>query len=148
MEKMRKIILTAAAIAFAAGLGIAGDSVAAEVRFEATVRTPNVSFHVGNTPVYRAEYRRAPLSARRGHRYVLVARDRIIARRLARYTGVPVGDLLRLRRYGYTWFEIGRWLGVGPRVVRAAMHKKTWNRFMLNQRRMVKIAVRPGRRGR
>ena len=64
----------------------------------------------------------------------MTKRDKKIARRLSRYTGVPKRELIHLCKQGYTWREIGRWLGVPRRVVRAARTHASWKHF-LNQGR-------------
>jgi hypothetical protein len=61
-------------------------------------------------------------------------RDKKIARRLGRYTGVPKRELLRLKRMGYSWREIGNWLGISKQAVRAAKSKGRWARFLERQR--------------
>jgi len=97
----------------------------------ATVSAPGVIVHVGSAPSCGytiEEYRRMP---ERGYMYFELTRnDRMIARRVNWYTGVPLGELLRLRRAGYGWFEIGRWLHMPRPAVRAAMGQKSWNRFI------------------
>ena len=125
-ELTRNIIL--AAMTFAAVTMIAVEA-AAEVHFEAVMHTPEISVRVGNSPDgYPIYHHVRPLPAR-GMYYRTVKRDLEIARRLSWYTGVPVGELLRYRRYDYTWYEIGRWLHVPGRVMMAAMDHNHWNRF-------------------
>jgi hypothetical protein len=90
-----------------------------------------VRVRVGNAPPvhYRTvRVRRLPVFGRRIFR--IAKQDQRIAHRLAMYTGVPEHELLRLRRFGYQWFEIGRWLHLPQQLVRAAMHKGTWKRFL------------------
>ena len=143
MKKTRMRLLALAALTIVVGVGIAQDA-RAEIRISAVVHTPNVSVRVGNNPsgyYYIHPDRRLP--ARRYMRYEITRRDRMIARRLTWYTGVSFGKLLRLRRHGYRWFEIGRWLHVPRTVVRAAMHQRSWNRFLHEERR---YARRYGRR--
>jgi hypothetical protein len=129
---MKKILtrkITLAAMAFAAGMMITAQA-AAEMHFEAAVITPSISVRVGNTPDGYPMIRQVnPLPARRTA-YRTVRGDLEIARRLAWYTGVPVGQLLQHRRYDYSWFEIGEWLYVPGNVVRAAMDQQNWNRFL------------------
>jgi len=129
MRTKRMNLLILAAMTFAVGTLIATD-VLAELRVSAVVRTPVASIRVGNGPVgYRAVRQVRPLPAR-GRIYRTVRLDIEIANRLAWYTGVPQGELLRYRRFGYDWYEIGQWLYVPGRVVRAAMSERHWNRFL------------------
>ena len=121
----------------------------AEIRFNAALRTPNVSVRIGNTPIgpYRL-YRGGYLPIRMLQRYRIRERDQRIALRLSRYTGVPVRELIRLRRRGYTWIEIGRWLRLPPPVVSAAMNQKSWKRFLREERMYARHgANRRSRRG-
>jgi hypothetical protein len=122
----RNIIL--AAMTFAAGTMIAVQA-AAEVHFEAVVHTPEISVRVGNSPDGCPIYHHVRPLPDRGRMYRTIKRDLEIARRLSWYTGVPVGELLRYRRYDYTWIEIGQWLHVPGRIVIAAMDHNHWNRF-------------------
>jgi len=145
MKKTLKSLTIIAALTFAVGIGIATDA-RAEIRVAATVHTHNVSVRAGyNSPSgyydIRADRR---LPSRRYMGYELGRRDRMIARRMTWYTGVRMGELMRLRRHGYNWFEIGRWLHMPRQVVRAAMHQKSWNRFLRAEER--RHAKRHGRR--
>ena len=143
MKKTLISLLTIAALTFAVGIGIATDA-RAEFRISAVVHTPNMSVRVGNNPSgYYHTYPDRRLPSRRYMRYDITRRDRMIARRLTWYTGVRFGELLRLRRHGYNWFEIGRWLYMPRQVVRAAMHRRSWDRFLREERRHAK---RHGRR--
>jgi hypothetical protein len=137
MNRMRVSLIGLVAIILLVGSGIVQDA-EAEVRFDVTMRTPIVRVRVGNThPLhYRTvRIRRLPIRGRGFYR--ISKQDRRIARRLAMYTGVPVRELLRLRRYGYQWFEIGRWLRLPRQAVRAATHKGTWKRFLREERMLV-----------
>ena len=136
MNRMRVSLIGLMAIILLVGSGIVQDAEAG-IRFDVTMRTPNVRVRVGNThPIhYRTvRVRRLPVRGRRLFR--ISKQDRRVARRLARYTGVSERELLRLRRYGYRWFEIGRWLHLPRPVIRAAMHKGTWKRFLREERLM------------
>jgi len=139
MKKTLVSLTTIAALTLAVGIGIATDA-RAEIRVAATVHTRNVSVRAGyNDPssYYRIDQdRRIP--ARRYMRYEIPRRDRMIARRMTWYTGVRFGELLRLRRHGYNWFEIGRWLHMPRPVVRAAMHRKSWDRFLREEWRQAR----------
>jgi hypothetical protein len=134
MRKMR-MSLMAAGLALAFVTGFMTDA-RAGIRVAATISTPEVRVHIGNGPSYqhyRHEVRRLPY--RRYMRYEITRRDRMIARRMTWYTGVRMGELIRLRRHGYNWLEIGRWLDVPRRVVRAAMNQRSWDRFLREERR-------------
>jgi len=106
----------------------AGDA-SARVRVRATVHTPYGAVRIDNSQ--RGRY----YAPRRHLDYTVTRYDRKIAKRLARYTGVSKGEILRLRRQGYRWSEIGRRLDVSRRVVRAAKHQGSWQRFLRDERR-------------
>jgi hypothetical protein len=128
--RMRLLSLIALALLVITVSGVLQDA-EAEVRVGAAVRTPNVSVRIGNTYCsHYGGYTRVRIPIRRYPVYRIAERDRIIAHRLAWYTGVPARTLIRLRRYGYQWFEIGRWLRLPRPVVRAAMHHRSWNLFL------------------
>jgi hypothetical protein len=134
MDKTRKSLLALMILFLLMGPGIVRDA-EAEIRVNATLHTPNISVRVGNMPAghYRS-YARGHLPVRRVRMYMITMRDRKIARRLAWCAGVPVRELLRLRRRGYHWFEIGRWLRLPRRLVRAAMHQRSWRRYLREER--------------
>ncbi len=142
MNRMRVSLLSLMVVIILVGSGIVQDA-EAEVLFDVTMRTPNVRIRVGNTPTYcrTVRIRRLPIHGRRLYR--MTKNDRSIARRLAVYTGVPERELLRLRRHGYQWFEIGRWLHLPRQVVRAAMHKGTWKRFLREERLLARRGYAP-----
>jgi hypothetical protein len=142
MNKKRMSLLSLLALIIL----VAAQDAAAEIRVNATLHTPHMSVGIGNIPCGRhPRYAPAPLPIR-GRRLRMVYRhDRAIARRLARYTGVPARRLIRLRRFGYTWFEIGRWLDLPRRVVSAAMHQRSWNRFLHRRLRHARRGIRRGR---
>jgi len=133
MRKMRMSLLGLVALALAAGI-LTVQEAHAKVRVSATLRAPNVRVHFGNTSSCRfhnCTIRHMPI---RHNQYVKIGkRERTIAVRLARFTGVPSRELLRLRRQGFQWFEIGRWLDLPRPVVRAAMNQRTWKRFLREQ---------------
>lgn len=129
MRTKRTDLLILAAVTLAVGTLIATD-IAAEVRFSAAVRTPVVSVHVGSAPLGCRTVRQVrPLPAR-GRIHRTQRHDVIVAERLAWYTGVPAGEFLRYRRFGYSWYEIGQLLYVPGRVVRAAMNGESWQRYL------------------
>jgi hypothetical protein len=135
MRKTRMSLLGLIVPTLLVGSGIAQDA-KAEIRFDATLRTPNVRVRIGNLPPshYRS-YKGGYLPVRRQMHYRITKHDRAVARRLARYTGVPAGELIQLKRYGYSWLEIGRWLYLPRPVVRAAMNQRSWKRFLVMERR-------------
>jgi hypothetical protein len=132
---MRLNLLAVSTLALIAGCGIVSNA-SAVVRVEATVRTPNVRVRVSNKPAHYPIRVRKPLPMRGYGHHRMLAQDRMIARRLARYTGVPARELIHMKRLGYNWFEIGRWLYLPRPVVRAAMHERSWRRFLRMERRL------------
>ena len=135
--KTRKTILTAlAALTLLLGHGLAQDA-EAKIRVRATLRTPHVGVVYSSGPAYRFE-RPAPLPTRYYRHVEVSRRDRRIAKRLASYTGVPRRELIHARRMGYSWNEIGRWLGVSKRVVKAAKSARRWERFLERERRQAR----------
>jgi len=136
MKRMRMNSAALAVMILLAVLILVQDA-EAEVRINAVLHTPNMSVRIGNTPTgYYGSYRVGYLPIRSNQNYRIVKLDRQIARRLARYTGVPVRELARLRAYGYNWLEIGRWLRLPNRVVRAAFNQRSWNSFLHEGRRL------------
>lgn len=113
---------------------VAVDEAQARIRVKGTVRTPHGYIHVDNGPYHHKRGYRRALPVRYYQEYRVTKRDRKIARRLGRYTGVPKRELIQLRKQGYSWREIGRWLGVPRRVVRAAKSHASWRHFMDRQR--------------
>lgn len=128
-KKKRLVLFSIPALALLLTIG-AVDEAQARIRVKATVRTPYGRVHVDNGPYRHTRVYRQALPVRHYEYYQVTKRDRKIARRLARYTGVPKTELIQLRRVGYSWGEIGRWLDVPRQVVRAARSGKSWRRFM------------------
>ncbi len=129
--KRMLMTLTALTVTFL----VAGADVAkadgSDVRFDASINTPQLSVRIGNTPAgYRDHYRIRELPARRVRQVRLVQADWRIAARLAWYTGTPESKIIRIRRMGYRWDEIGIWLGMPRPAIRAAMQMKTWKRYL------------------
>jgi hypothetical protein len=127
-ERMRLMILAAMIFTAASAIALQAE---AGIRVSASVNTPGARIHACNDPscYYRIDLdRRMP--ARRHMYYEVTRRDRKIARRLEWYTGVRKRRLLRMRRRGYHWFEIGRALHLPRPVVRAAFSQRSWNRFL------------------
>jgi hypothetical protein len=152
MKKLR-MSLMASGLMLAVAAGLMTDA-RAGVRVAASVHTPNVSIHAGYNPsCYYCIGQDRRIQDRRYMGYEITRRDRMIARRMTWYTGVNLGELIRLRRHGYDWFEIGRWLHMPRPVVRAAMNQKSWNRFLREERmnahrygkRKVKVTYYDGR---
>jgi hypothetical protein len=137
MKRLRISLLSIAALAVLVVPGMMRDANAG-VRVKATVHTPNVTVRIGNTPSshYRS-FVRKPLPTRRVYRHVIITQqDRKIARRLARYTGVPARELIFLKSRGFTWVTIGRWLELPRGTVRAAMNQRSWNQFLRHERQL------------
>lgn len=144
MKTLQKIILGWMAPIILTGSGLATDA-RAGVRVHATLRTPGVEVRVGHPPYYRQyKYRARRLPARPLHYYTVDRHDWRVAGRLATITGVSTRDLIQLRRYGYTWREIGRILRLPRGVTRAAMDHRSWKRF-LREERMIGRYGRPYR---
>jgi len=124
MKRMSTSMMAIAALVLLAALMIVRDA-QAEIRVGAALHTPGLRVRIGNAPA-------GPYgSIRVGHlpvladmHYRIVKRDRLIAGRLAWYTGVPARELIRLRAYGY----------LPKAVVRAAFSRKKWNRFACDGR--------------
>ncbi len=130
-QKIRQLMSLLVVTLLLAGAGQAQ----ATVRVRATVRTPYGAVHVDNRPSQRYWRVRAPrVPVQRYHEVRLTRHDRKIAKRLAWYTGVPKREILTMKRQGYYWSEIGRWLDVPRQVVRAAKHKRSWRRFLHDER--------------
>lgn len=127
MKTTRTTLAAITALTIILGFG-ALDRAEAAIRVQATLRTPNVDIVIGNRPAVRRVLPLRPLPVRAHLQAAVTRRDARIARRLARYTGVSRGEILRARRMGYTWREIGRWLDVPVRVLDAAMSSREWNR--------------------
>ena len=137
MKKLR-MSLMASGLMLAVVTGLMTDA-RAGVRVAASVHTPNVSIHAGSNPSCNFcidQGRR--IQSRRYMGYEITRRDRMIARRMTWYSGVRLGEVLRLRRHGYNWFEIGHMLHMPRPVVRAAMNQKSWNRFLREERMQAK----------
>jgi hypothetical protein len=133
------------ALALLIGQAIVSDA-DAKVRVKATLQTSNARVRISNTSSsYHRIYKKRHLPVRVNIHHQINQRDREIARRLAWYTGVPRRELVQLRRQGYRWFEIGRWLYLPRPVVRAAMHQRSWNRFLREERRLARCDHDPYR---
>ena len=124
------ILLTATAIA---------DEARATVRIDATLSTPGLHVRVGNGHHPSTV---TPIRGRNGHgqghgwaHARVNEQDRRMAKRLARYIGVPARELLRMKRSGYRWSGIGRELGLPRAMVRAARSMDSWKRYVRHDRR-------------
>jgi hypothetical protein len=141
---MRMSLVGLVALALLVGPGIV-QGAEGGIRFNVALHTPSVRVRIGNTPT-GYYYRGRHLPIRRHYIYRIRKQDRAIAQRLARYTGVPMRRLIQLRRYGYSWMEIGHWLYLPRRVVRAAMNHRSWKHFLREERFAHRGGKRPGRR--
>lgn len=111
------------------------DEARAGIKVRANIVTPHVRVRVDNDPYVR--HRHVVRDHRYGKhrmRYEVTRRDRRMAKRLSRYTGVPRRVLLRDRRLGYSWREIGRYWDIPRRVIRAASDGRSWKRFLRRDR--------------
>jgi hypothetical protein len=129
MNRKMKSVMAIAALALLATLVVAQDAMA-EIRINAALHTPGLSVRIGNAPTGPyGSIRVRHLPIRRNMHRRIVKRDRLIAGRLAWYTGVPERELIRLRAYGYNWFEIGAYFRLPKVVIRAAFNQRKWSRF-------------------
>jgi hypothetical protein len=136
MKRMKKSSMAIAALALLAALMIVRDA-EAEIRVSAALHTPGLSVRIGNTPAGPyGSIRVGHLPVRANMHYRIAKRDRLIADRLGWYTGVPARELIRLRAYGYNWFEIGAWLRLPKAIVQASFSHKKWNRFTCGGRNL------------
>jgi hypothetical protein len=134
--KTQKAIMGLITLAIILGSSFVPDAEAG-IRVNAIVRTPNVRVHYTNSTNYH-----------RGHVRVIeptcrvtlpiTQRDRKIARRLSNYTGVSARRMLKMRRNGYYWGEIGNWIGVHRTVVVAAKNGQSWKRFLREEARLAR----------
>jgi len=129
--KMTFISLPVLALLLAVG---SADEAQARIRVKGTLRTPHAIVHVDNGAFHHTRGYRQAFPVRYEERIRVSKRDRKMARRLGRYTGVPKRELIQLRKQGYSWREIGRWLGVPRKAVRAAKKHSSWKRFLERQR--------------
>jgi len=121
-------------------LGVAATA-NARLRVRATLHTPGVRVYVAGGGHYpnRVVVRRVfPYDV-----FEITRRDRQVARRLARFAGVPTRRFLRMRRQGYRWVEIGRWYDIPRRVVRTALRRRAWNRSVWNHRAYGRFGYAP-----
>lgn len=129
--KMTFISLPVLALLLTVG---AVDEAQARIRVKGTLRTPHGSIQVDNGANHQKRGYRRALPVRYHQEFRVTKRDKKIARRLGRYTGVPKRELVQLRKQGYSWREIGRWLGVPRQVVRAAKSQGSWKHFLERNR--------------
>lgn len=133
MKTTKMNIAALTALTLLLGLGLAEDA-EAKIRVRATVRTPNIGLVLGSGHGGCRVERPLPLPDRHFRHIRISKRDRRIAKRLAWYTGVPKRELIQARRMGYSWNEIGRWLDVPRRVIRAAKSARGWDSFIGHDR--------------
>lgn len=109
------------------------DDARAGIKVRATLTTPQVRVHYSNAPA--KHYRRVVRehrTYRERNRHPLTRHDYRVAKRLSHYTGIPRRELIDLRRYGYTWREIGRWYDLPRPLMQAATDHRSsrrWQRF-------------------
>jgi hypothetical protein len=137
MKTTRMNIAALTALTLLLGFGLV-DEAEAKIRVKATLRTPNVGVVFDNGRSDCRIGRPLPLPDRHYRNVRISKRDKRIAKRLAYYTGVSKRELIQAKRMGYSWNEIGRWLDVPRRVVKAAKSARRWERFLRYERRMAK----------
>jgi hypothetical protein len=137
MSTWNKRLFNLAILLLVSGVGFV-DAAQADLRVDATLRGPGVQIRIGDGP----HGVRGSIRVRHGERIraprpidVVDGRDRRIADRLSDYTGVSKRELLRLRRDGYRWSEIGRRLELPRHVVQAAADRDSWREFLRHERR-------------
>jgi len=127
MKAMKFFSLAALVVSLMLG---AADQAQARIRVTGTLRTPNVKIQVDNGTYHQSPVYRQALPVRYQPAVRITKQDKNIAKRLSRYTGVPRRELIQMRKQGYAWGEIGRWLGLSRGVVRAAKSQATWRNFL------------------
>jgi hypothetical protein len=132
MKTLKMTIISLPVLALLLTLG-AVDEAQARIRVKGTLRTPHGVVVVDNGAYHHTRGYRPALPVRHVERIRVSERDKKMAARLGRYTGVPKRELIQLRKQGYSWKEIGRWLGVPRQVVRAAKVNATWRHFLDRQ---------------
>lgn len=132
MKTLKMSIISLPVLALLLTVG-AVDEAQARIRVRATLQTPHGQIQVDNGAYRPARGYRRALPVRHYTEYRVSKKDRKIARRLGRFTGVPKRELVQMKRMGYSWRQIGNWLGVSKRVVRAAKSQKKWERFLNRQ---------------
>lgn len=132
MKTLKMTLISLPVLTLLLAVGIV-DEAQARIRVKGTLRTPHGVVQVDNG-AYRHDrgYRQA-FPVRYQERIRVSKKDRKIARRLGRYTGVPKRELIQMRKQGYSWKEIGNWLGVPRKAVRAAKNNSSWRRFLDRQ---------------
>ena len=133
MKTLKMTFISLPALALLLFVG-AADEAQARIRVKGTLRTPHGSIQVDNGAYHHTRGYRRALPVRYQEQHRVTKRDRKIAGRLGRYTGASKRELIQLRKQGYSWREIGRWLGVPRRVVRAAKSQASWRHLMDRQR--------------
>ena len=109
----------------------------ARLQVRADVRVPGgvIRLQTDGQPLRVIQRLPAPVGRRLDLRDEAPHRDRQVARRLARHTGVARDEILRLRRLGYEWTEIGMWLQLPRRAISAAQRQQSWERYLRTVRR-------------
>jgi len=129
MKTLKMSIISLPVLALLLTVG-AVDEAQARIRVRATLQTPHGQIQVDNGAYRPARGYRRALPIRHCTEYRVSKKDQKIARRLSRFTGVPKRELIQMKRMGYSWRQIGNWLGVSHRVVRAAKSQKSWERLL------------------
>ena len=133
MKTLKMTLISLPVLALLLTVG-AVDEARARIRVKGTLRTPHGIIQVDNGAYHHTRGSRQAPAARYNERVQITQRDRKMAKRLGWYTGAPKGELIQLRKQGYSWREIGRWLGVPRKVVRAAKSQASWRHLMDRQR--------------
>jgi len=116
-------------------LTLSAQQASAELRVRAEIRTPNVRVRLGNDRgrmLHRKPLHRRPILRSKIYSSCtmqLTGQDRHIAKRMAYVAGTRKGRLLKLRRSGFSWREIGWDLGLSRREMHWAINGKTMHGF-------------------
>ncbi|MBN2070117.1 MAG: hypothetical protein JW814_01570 [Candidatus Krumholzibacteriota bacterium] len=146
---MRRLLtgLAGMIVAFFIVIPLLAEDTAAQVRFNAVLKTPDIQIRAGNDSYrHRGNVRIYHGQIRPGRSAPAVYEDRKIAFRLAAWSGIRERKLIRMRRHGYRWAQIGRFYNIPPGVVRAAMDQRQWNRFLEKEMRITGNSHGRGRR--
>ena len=107
--------LTLSALVILIGASLAAAPAQAGVKFGVRVDTPVVKARYHSSGHGSRIHVRVPAY---DYRVKITQFDRQVARKLARRTDYSKGELLRLKRAGYNWGEIGRILHLPRKMVR------------------------------
>lgn len=117
------------------------DQADARIRAKSSRRAPRVAVQIDAGALRISGGFGQSRPGRYREQYRVTKRDRKIAHRLGRYMGVQKRELIQLKKQGYSWNEIGRWLGVSRKAVRAAKSSRSWERFLDRRHRRTSCEI-------